>query len=143
MNIWLNFLIDSLAFGATFMYGSTGEIITEKSGHLNLGIPGVMCMGGAGGCLVLNMVGQSGLPGPVIVLLGILGSVCLAMLMGLVYSFLTVTLRANQNVTGLALTTFGAGLMKVIMSKLDASVYLVEPKKLYRFPFAHRMDALQ
>ena len=49
MNAWLNFLIDSLAFGATFMYGSTGEIITERAGHLNLGIPGVMCMGGAGG----------------------------------------------------------------------------------------------
>ena len=47
MNIWLNFLIDSLAFGATFMYGSTGEILTEKAGHLNLGIPGIMCMGGA------------------------------------------------------------------------------------------------
>ena len=49
MNSWLNFLIDSLAFGAVFMYGSTGEILTEKAGHLNLGIPGVMCMGGAGG----------------------------------------------------------------------------------------------
>ncbi len=143
MNIWLNFLIDSLAFGATFMYGSTGEIITEKSGHLNLGIPGVMCMGGAGGCLVLNLIGQSNLPGFLIVLLGILGSVGMAMLMGLIYSFLTVTLRANQNVTGLALTTFGAGLMKVIMSKLDAAVYLVGPKKLYRWPFAERTDALQ
>ena len=120
MNIWLNFLVDSLAFGATFMYGSTGEIITEKAGHLNLGIPGIMCMGGAGGCLVLNLIGKSGLPGFLIVLLGILGSVAMAMLMGLIYSFLTVTLRANQNVTGLALTTFGAGLMKVIMSKLDA-----------------------
>ena len=31
MNIWLNFLIDSLAFGAVFMYGSTGEILTEKA----------------------------------------------------------------------------------------------------------------
>ena len=56
MNIWLNFLIDSLAFGATFMYGSTGEILTEKAGHLNLGIPGIMCMGGAGGCLILNLI---------------------------------------------------------------------------------------
>ena len=143
MNIWLNFLIDSLAFGATFMYGSTGEIITEKAGHLNLGIPGVMCMGGAGGCLVLNLIGKSGLPGFVIVTLGILGSLAAAMLMGLIYSFLTVTLRANQNVTGLALTTFGAGLMKVIMSKLDATVYLVGPKMLYRWPFAGRTDALQ
>ena len=143
MNIWLNFLIDSLAFGATFMYGSTGEIITEKAGHLNLGIPGVMCMGGAGGCLVLNLIGKSGLPAPIIVILGILGALCASMLMGLIYAFLTVTLRANQNVTGLALTTFGAGLMKVIMSKLDATVYLVGPKMLYRWPFAGRTDALQ
>ena len=143
MNIWLNFLIDSLAFGATFMYGSTGEILTEKAGHLNLGIPGVMCMGGAGGCLVLNLIGKSGLPGFVIVTLGILGTLVTAMLMGLIYSFLTVTLRANQNVTGLALTTFGAGLMKVIFSKLDPTVYLVGPKAMYRWPFAGRTDALQ
>ncbi|MBQ4640318.1 MAG: ABC transporter permease [Clostridia bacterium] len=143
MNVWLNFLIDSLAFGAVFMYGSTGEILTEKSGHLNLGIPGIMCMGGAGGCLVLNMIGKSSLPGFLIVILGILGALVMAMAMGLIYSFLTVTLRANQNVTGLALTTFGVGLMKVIMSKLDATVYLVGPKMLYRWPFADRTDALQ
>ena len=143
MNIWLNFLVDSLAFGATFMYGSTGEILTEKAGHLNLGIPGIMCMGGAGGCLVLNLIGKSGLPGFLIVILGIMGALATAMLMGLIYSFLTVTLRANQNVTGLALTTFGAGLMKVIMSKLDATLYLVGPKMLYRWPFAGRTDALQ
>ena len=109
MNIWLDFFIDSLAFGATFIYGSTGEILTEKAGHLNLGIPGIMCMGGAGGCLMLNLIGNSGLPGAAVVLLGILGSFCAAMAMGLIYSFLTVTLRANQNVTGLALTTFGVG----------------------------------
>jgi len=143
VNIWLNFLIDSLAFGATFMYGSTGEILTEKAGHLNLGIPGIMCMGGAGGCLVLNWIGKSALPPFLIVILGILGSLAMAMLMGLIYSFLTVTLRANQNVTGLALTTFGVGLMKVIMSKMDATVYLVGPKQMYRWPFAGRQDSLQ
>ena len=143
MNIWLNFLIDSLAFGATFMYGSTGEIITEKAGHLNLGIPGVMCMGGAGGCLVLNLIGKSSLPAFMIVILGILGSLVMGMMMGLIYSFLTVSLRANQNVTGLALTTFGVGLMKVIMSEMDETVYLVGPKMLYRWPFAERTDALQ
>ncbi len=143
MSIWLNFLVDSLAFGATFMYGSTGEILTEKAGHLNLGIPGIMCMGGAGGCLVLNMIGKSNLPGFLIVILGILGAAILSMLCGLIYSFLTVTLRANQNVTGLALTTFGVGLMKVIMSKMDATVYLIGPKMLYRWPFAGRQDSLQ
>ena len=143
MNIWLNFLVDSLAFGATFMYGSTGEILTEKAGHLNLGIPGIMCMGGAGGCMMLNLIGTSSLPPFLIVILGILSSLAAAMLMGLIYSFLTVTLRANQNVTGLALTTFGVGLMKVIMSKLSPTVYLVTPKTYYRWPFAGRQDSLQ
>ena len=143
MNVWLSFLIDSLAFGATFIYGSTGEILTEKAGHLNLGIPGIMCMGGAGGCMMLNVIGKSNLPAFLIVTLGILSSLIMAMAMGLIYSFLTVTLRANQNVTGLALTTFGVGLMKVIMSRMDATVYLVGPKYLYRWPFAARQDSLQ
>lgn len=143
MNMWVDFLLDSLAFGAVFMYGSTGEIFTEKAGHLNLGIPGIMCMGGAGGCLMLNLIGKSSLPGALIVLLGILSSFAFAMLMGLIYSFLTVSLRANQNVTGLALTTFGVGLMKVLMTRLDATVYLIGPKMLYRWPFANRQDSLQ
>ena len=142
MNIWLNFLVDSLAFGAVFIYGSTGEILTEKAGHLNLGIPGIMCMGGAGGCLVLNMIGGS-LPPVLIVILGILGAIAFSVLAGLIYSFLTVTLRANQNVTGLTLTTFGVGLSKVIMTKLNTVVYLVSTRDYYRWPFAGRQDSLQ
>lgn len=143
MNVWLKFFIDSLAFGATFIYGSTGEILTEKSGHLNLGIPGVMCMGGAGGCLMLNLVGKSSLPPFLIVTIGILGAFVFGAFMGLIYNFLTVTLRANQNVTGLALTTLGVGLMKVIMATLEVSKYLNKPKKYFRFPFEHRTDSLQ
>ena len=49
MSPLLDYLCNALALGMTFLYGSTGEIITEKVGHLNLGIPGIMCMGGAGG----------------------------------------------------------------------------------------------
>ena len=143
MNMWLNFLIDSLAFGVVFMYGSTGEIIMEKAGHLNLGIPGIMCMGGAGGCIVLNLIGTSSLSPVLIVILGILAAFVMGGLMGLLYSFLTVTLRANQNVTGLAMTTFGVGLMKVLMSKVDVTKYLVTPKSYYRWPFAARTDSLQ
>ncbi len=143
MNIWLNFLIDSLAFGATFIYGSTGEILTEKAGHLNLGIPGIMCMGGAGGCLVLNWVGRSSLPQAAIVMLGILGALVFSFLCGMIYSFLTISLRANQNVTGLTLTTFGVGLSKVIVSRLDPNVYLAGPRKMFRWPFAARQDSLQ
>jgi len=143
MNIWLGFLIDSLAFGATFIYGSTGEILTEKAGHLNLGIPGIMCMGGAGGCLVLNMIGKSGMPPFLIVILGILGALAFAVFSGMIYSFLTITLRANQNVTGLTLTTFGVGLSKVIVSKLNPVVYLVSTRDFYHWPFAAEKNSLQ
>ncbi len=143
---WLNFIIDSLTFGATFMYGSTGEIITEKCGHLNLGIPGIMCMGGAGGCLMLSLIGGTALPPALIVILGILASFLAAALMGAIFSFLTVTLRANQNVTGLALTTFGVGLMKVIMSTksiINVQNYLNIPKEYYRWPFSLMQKDLQ
>ena len=49
------FLAEAISFGMVFLYGSVGEIITEKSGHLNLGIPGIMCMGTAGGCLGVSL----------------------------------------------------------------------------------------
>lgn len=144
MPVWLNFIIDSLAFGAVFIYASTGEILTEKAGHLNLGIPGIMCIGVAGGCVFLNAVGKSGMPGFLMIILGVLCSFLAAALVGAVYCLLTVTLHANQNVTGLALTTLGVGLMKYIMAGLDSAVYLSEKvKTAFRFPFAERSDALQ
>ena len=50
----IEFLLSALAIGVTFLYGSTGEIITEKAGHLNLGIPGIMGIGAACGCAALS-----------------------------------------------------------------------------------------
>ena len=44
------FLVSAIRLGMTFLFGSTGETITEKSGHLNLGTPGVMCVGASCGC---------------------------------------------------------------------------------------------
>ena len=143
MNVWVGFLLDSLAFGMIFVYGSTGEILTEKAGHLNLGIPGVMCLGGAGGCFVLDKIGHTDMAPALIVILGILGAVGFAMLGGLIYSFLTVTLRANQNVSGLALTTFGVGLANMIMEKVDQERYLINPRKYYWWPFAGYQGYLQ
>ena len=50
----------AIRFGIVFLYGSTGEIIIEKSGHLNLGIPGTMCIGAIGGCLGANFAYNAG-----------------------------------------------------------------------------------
>ena len=83
-------------------------------GNLNLGIPGVMYVGGICG-VIGSFLYERSLPDPSMAnpVLGVAIPVgcCLlgSLLMGLLYCFLTVTLRANQNVTGLAMTTFGVG----------------------------------
>lgn len=92
------------------LYGSTGETLTEKSGNLNLGIPGIMYVGGICGVIGAFFYEQSGaMNGFLAVMIPLLCCLAGSLLMGLLYCFLTVTLRANQNVTGLAMTTFGVG----------------------------------
>ena len=142
------FIPRAVVQGVPLLFGSTGETLTEKSGNLNLGIPGVMYVGGISGVIGAFLYEQSlaskaDINGFLAIMIPLLACLLGSLLMGLIYCFLTVTLRANQNVTGLALTTFGVGLMKVIMSKMDATVYLVGPKMLYRWPFANRQDSLQ
>ena len=112
---FVSFIPRAVVQGIPLLFGSTGETLTEKSGNLNLGIPGVMYVGGICGVIGSFFYEQSladkaninpflavGIP----MLTCLLGS----LLMGLLYCFLTVTLRANQNVTGLAMTTFGVGI---------------------------------
>ena len=97
--------------GIPLLFGSTGEILTEKSGNLNLGIPGIMYVGGISGVIGAFFYEQNAaqMNGFLAVLIPLLCSLLGSLLMGLLYCFLTVTLRANQNVTGLAMTTFGVG----------------------------------
>ncbi|MEG1633244.1 MAG: ABC transporter permease [Oscillospiraceae bacterium] len=101
----------AVVFGTVILYGATGEILTEKSGNLNLGVPGIMYMGGIAGLMGVFFY-ESAVASPNALLCILIATVCAvgtAMLGGLIYSFLTITLRANQNVTGLTLTIFGSG----------------------------------
>ncbi|MBO4669546.1 MAG: ABC transporter permease [Lachnospiraceae bacterium] len=113
--IIFSFIRRAVMQGVPLLYGSTGEIITEKSGHLNLGIPGIMYMGAIGGVIGGFFFEQTGADfnhwyiRMLAVLIALLCSLLFSCLMGLLYCFLTVSMRANQNVTGLALTTFGVG----------------------------------
>ena len=107
-----SFISAAIIQGIPLLYGSTGEIITEKSGNLNLGIPGIMYVGGISGITGAYLYEHS-VENPsawLCILIPLVASLVGSCLMALIYSFLTITLRANQNVTGLALTTFGVGL---------------------------------
>ncbi len=109
------FIQRAVVQGIPLLFGSTGEIITEKSGNLNLGIPGIMYVGGISGVIGSFIYEQSlsdtaNINPFLAVIIPLLSSILGSFIMGLIYCLLTVTLRANQNVTGLAITTFGVGI---------------------------------
>ena len=143
----ITFLVSAIKFGMVLLFGSTGETITEKSGHLNLGLPGVMCVGTACGCvaeaILFDIVGgrrQMEKISFLAVLIPILATIIGAALMGLIFSFLTVTLHANQNVTGLAMTTLGVGIADFMIASVDGYKFTAGAK-FFRtsLPFADKL----
>ncbi|MBQ5951864.1 MAG: ABC transporter permease, partial [Lachnospiraceae bacterium] len=108
------FIPRAVAQSIPLLYGSTGETLSQKSGNLNLGIPGVMYVGAICGVIGSFLYeracgGAAGMNAFLAILIPLLSCLLGSLLMGLLFCFLTVTLRANQNVTGLAMTTFGVG----------------------------------
>ncbi len=107
----LSLLQAALVFGTVILFGAMGEILTEKSGNLNLGVPGIMYLGGIAGLAgAFWYEGAVADPIPFLgLLIALVCSLAASIAAGLIYSFLTISLRANQNVTGLTLTIFGGG----------------------------------
>jgi len=101
VDLLIDFLIATVLAGTPLLLGTLGEILTEKSGNLNLGVEGMMCMGAIMGFMAGYYTDSA--------ILVILCAFAAGMVGALIYSFLTVTLKANQNVTGLTLTIFGTG----------------------------------
>ena len=147
----ISFIQRAIMQGIPLLFGATGEILTEKSGHLNLGIPGIMYVGGISGVIGAFLYEQS-CTGPLnpwlAILIPLLATLLGSLLMGLIYCVLTVTLRANQNVTGLALTTFGVGfgnffggsLIKLTNSEVP-SIALTATSNLFckKLPFSQNL----
>ena len=114
-------LQSAIVFGTVILFGALGEILTEKSGSLNLGVPGIMYLGGIAG-LASAFAYESSTPDPnplICLLLSLICAFLASMLGGLLFSFLTITLRANQNVTGLTLTIFGGGIANFFGGSLN------------------------
>ena len=116
MTLLITLIIAAITYGTPLLFGTLGEILTEKSGNLNLGVEGIMFMGGAlglGGVYYYEKF-SSAPNGYVAILLGVFCAFLAGALASLIFSFLTITLRANQNVTGLALSIFGTGVGQFI-----------------------------
>ena len=116
MTLLITLIIAAITYGTPLLFGTLGEILTEKSGNLNLGVEGIMFMGGAlglGGVYYYEKLSSSP-NGFVAILVGIFFAFLAGAIASLIFSFLTITLRANQNVTGLALSIFGTGIGQFI-----------------------------
>ena len=146
----INFIQRAVLQGTPLLYGATGEILTEKSGNLNLGIPGIMYIGAISG-VVGGFMYQTSTDEVVPIIAVLIPFLCCllgSLLVSLLYCFLTVTLRANQNVTGLAITTFGVGcgnffggsLIKIVKSDVPY-LALVDIARAFKttLPFAESM----
>ncbi|MCQ2567045.1 MAG: ABC transporter permease [Mogibacterium sp.] len=107
----VSFIPRAIVQSIPLLLGCTGETLNEKVGSLNLGIPGVMYVGAISGVIGSFLYENSGAQfnGVVGVLIPLISCLVGSLLMGLIFCLLTVTLRANQNVTGLAMATFGVG----------------------------------
>lgn len=106
MDLFIKFLVAAIGAGTPLLFGTVGEILNEKVGHLSLGVEGMMaigaCAGFMGGYLSDNF------------LVALLCAFVAGMLAALIYAVLTVTFMANQNVAGLTMTIFGVGISNFI-----------------------------
>ncbi len=106
LDITVAIIVATITAATPLLFAALGEMITEKSGVLNLGVEGMMIVGAVTGFAVTVSVGN-----PVV---GILMAVLAGAGMALLFAILTLSLLANQVATGLALTIFGIGLSSLI-----------------------------
>ena len=106
------FIHNIVVYNIPLLYGTVGEIMVEKSGSLNLGVEGIMAVGAIFGYIVGCYANS--------LAVGILTAFLMGALCGLLFAALTVSLQANQNITGLTLTTFGLGVYFFVGNGLKA-----------------------
>ncbi|MGA1846580.1 ABC transporter permease [Deferribacter abyssi] len=107
----IEILLDAtIRAGTSILYATLGEILTERSGVINLGVEGLMLIGALGGFYVSHITGN--------LFLGVIAAFILAALAGMIHGLITVYLKANQIVSGLALTMFGIGVTSLFGKKM-------------------------
>ena len=110
----ISFLAAAIVAGTPLLFATIGEIITERSGNLNLGVEGMMLMGAVMGFMVGSLTGNA--------LLALLAAMIAGACGALIFAFLTITLRANQVVSGLTLTIFGTGFSSFVGQPLVGKI---------------------
>ena len=113
LGVITSFLHNIVVYNIPLLYGTVGEIVVEKSGSLNLGVEGIMAVGAIFGYIIGCYTNSLGV--------GIATAFLAGALCGLLFAALTVSLQANQNITGLTLATFGLGVYFFVGNSVKAT----------------------
>jgi general nucleoside transport system permease protein len=124
-------LAQAVLYGTPLLYASLGELLAERSGVLNLGVEGMMLFGAAVGFWVTQRVHGGD---AAVLWLAVAGAAVAGAAMAAIHAFLTITLRASQIVSGLALTIFAGG--------LGLSAYFGNELHLADLPATHQFKPL-
>ena len=116
----VNLLAAGIRSGTAILFATVGEIFSERAGVLNLGVEGMMLMGAMSAYGIAHQTGNPWL--------GLVGAGLVGALLALLHAFVTITLRADQVVSGLALSFLGAGMSAVL------GAGLVEEHQVARLP---------
>lgn len=120
LTLIVNLLAAGIRSGTAILFATVGEIFSERAGVLNLGVEGMMLMGAMSAYGIAHQTGNPWL--------GLVGAMLVGALLALLHAFVTVTLRADQVVSGLALSFLGAGMSAVL------GAGLVEVRQAPRLP---------
>jgi simple sugar transport system permease protein len=130
--ILIGILTGAIRFATPYLYASIGEMFAQRSGVVNLGVDGIMLMGAFSGFFVaLNLMPTMG---DGALWLGLLAAIIVGTLMGLLMSVVSVSLKAEQGISGIGLYIFGLGLSSLLFRVTIGTVKTIEGFKPVPIP---------
>jgi ABC-type uncharacterized transport system permease subunit len=118
LDVLVGILTSMIRLATPFLYAAIGETFAQTSGVVNLGVDGVMLLGGFAAFYVALTTGN--------LWLGLLMAVLVGLLMGLLMSFISVTLKAEQGISGIGLYMFGLGLSSLLLKTMIGTVKTID-----------------
>jgi general nucleoside transport system permease protein len=130
-NVGISVVMTAIVYGTPLVFAGIGELLAERSGVLNLGVEGMMLMGAVMAFLVSQrMTGPNGL----VLLVAVIAAMAISAFMSLIHAFVSITLRANQIVSGLTLTIFAGA--------IGLSSYIAEDSRIGGKAGKHQLSEL-
>lgn len=130
----IGILASSIRLATPYLYASIGEAFAQTSGVVNLGVDGIMLVGGFAGFYVALTTGN--------LWLGLLAAMIVGLLMGLLMSLISVTLKAEQGISGIGLYMFGLGLSALLFKELVGTVKTIDGFAPIRIPLLSQIPVL-